>query len=122
MAQQTLNNLESGGSIRSKINQNFSELYDTVPANEERLKEWTEGKDYQMLVITRDSEGRITTATVQWPDGSAGTYVASDYNINHEVYDGFSIIHVDSELVITQPVVTRNADGAVTNKPLLIAI
>lgn len=119
MAQQTLNNGETGGSIRSKINSNFTELYDTVPANAERLVEWAQGKDYEMLSITRDSEGRITTSTVKWPDGSAGTYVATDYNATHEVYDGYTIIHVDSGLQVNQTAVTRNADGAIITKPAL---
>lgn len=119
MARQVLNNLEGAGSFRSKLNANFTELYDTVPANQERLIEWAQGKDYEPLVITRDSEGRITTMTVKWPDGSNGTYVATDYNATHEVYDGYSIIHIDTALVVTQAAVTRNADGAIINKPVL---
>lgn len=119
MAQQILNNLEGAGSFRSKLNANFTELYDTVPANAERLVEWAQGKDYEPLVITRDSEGRITTMTVKWPDTSAGTYVATDFNATHEVYDGYTIIHVDSGLTVTQAAVTRNSDGAITNKPAL---
>jgi hypothetical protein len=119
MARQTLNNLDGAGSFRTKLNANFTELYDTVPANEERLTEWAQGKDYEPLVITRDSEGRVTTMTVKWPDTSAGTYVATDYNATHEVYDGYAIIHVDSGLTVTQAAVTRNSDGAITNKPAL---
>ena len=119
MAQQILNNNEGAGSFRTKLNANFTELYDTVPANEERLAEWAQGKDYEPLVITRDSEGRATTFTVKWPDGSAGTYVATDFNATHEVYDGYTIIHVDSGLTVTQSAVTRNSDGAITNKPAL---
>lgn len=119
MAQQILNNNELASSFRAKLNSNFTELYDTVPANEERLTEWAQGKDYEPLVITRDGEGRVTTMTVKWPDGSAGTYVATDYNATHEVYDGYSIIHVDSGFTVVQAAVTRNADGAIINKPAL---
>jgi len=119
MAQLILNNLEAGGSIRSKINTNFTELYTSTATNEQKLIEWSQGKDYELITITRDSEGRITTSTVKWPDSSNGTYLANDYNATHEVYDGYSIIHADSGLVITQSAVTRNIDGAVILKPAL---
>ena len=119
MAQQTLNNGESGAIIRSKINDNFTELYGASPPIVELLTEWAQGKDYEMLSITRDSDGRITTSTVLWPDGSNGTYVATDYNATHEVYDGYTIIHVDSSLTVTQAAGTRNVDGAIITKPAL---
>lgn len=89
-------------------------------SEEETLVEWTQGKDYEPLSITRDGEGRVTSMTVQWPDGSSGTYTATDYNATHEVYDGFTITHVDSGSTITQSAVTRNADGAIIVKPALI--
>ena len=85
----------------------------------QNLKEWTQGKDYEPLVITRDSEGRVTTMTVKWPDGSDGIYTATDYNATHEVYDGYTITHVTGGLTVTQSAVTRNADGAIINKPAL---
>ena len=83
------------------------------------LTEWTQGKDYEPLVITRDSEGRVTSMTASWPDSSSGAYTATDYNATHEVYDGYTITHVDSGKTVTQSAVTRNSDGAITNKPAL---
>ena len=32
-------------------------------------------------------------------------------NAVYEIYDGYTIIHVDSLLILTQAAVTRNADG-----------
>lgn len=122
MAQQILYNGETGLSIRTKINENFSELYGTYSEFEEQLVEWAQGKDYEMLSITRDSEGRITTASVKWPDTSAGTYVATDYNATHEVYDGYTIIHTNTSLQVVQTAVTRNTDGAVITKPALTVV
>lgn len=119
MAQQVINNGEAGGVVRGKINGNFTELYSTSSTVEEQLLEWAQGKDYEMLSMTRDVEGCITTSTVLWPDGSAGTYIATDYNATHEVYDGYTIAHVDSTLIVTQSAVTRNVDGAVITKPAL---
>lgn len=121
MAQQTINNGETGLVVRGKINSNFTELY-AAHDLDETLIEWTQGKDYEPLVITRDSEGRATTFTVKWPDQSTGTYVATDFNATHEVYDGYSIVHADSSSQVVQAAVTRNADGAITNKPALTVI
>jgi hypothetical protein len=85
----------------------------------QRLVEWAQGKDYEPLSITRDSEGRITLMSVSWPDSSSGFYNATDYNATHEVYDGFTITHADSGKTVTQSAVTRNAEGAVITKPNL---
>ena len=119
MAQQIINNGESGLSVRTKINANFTELYGAYSTGDELLIEWTQGKDYEPLVITRDSEGRVTSMTVKWPDTSSGVYTATNYNATHEVYDGYTITHVDTAKTVTQAAVTRNSDGAITNKPEL---
>lgn len=83
------------------------------------LTEWSQGKDYEMLAITRDTQGRITSSTVKWPDTSTGAYTATNYNTTHEVYDGFTIYHTDSSLTVTQSAVARNIDGAIISKPPL---
>lgn len=83
------------------------------------IKEWAQGKDYEPTAITRDTEGRVTTMTVVWPDDSPGVYTATDYNATHEVYDGFTITHTASGQTVTQAAVTRNTDGAIINKPIL---
>lgn len=102
-----------------KLDNNFDELYGEIPIEDDQLVSWTAGKNYEPLVITRDSEGRVTSMTVLWPDDSTGVYTSTNYNVIHEVYDGFTITHVSSVKTITQAAVTRNAEGAVTNKPAL---
>ena len=110
---------DTGQQLVDKLANNFDELYQTAGAEDQALKEWAQGKDYELLVITRDSEGRITSSTVKWPDSSTGTFTATDYNATHEVYDGYTITHTDSGKTVTQAAVTRNAEGATTNKPAL---
>jgi hypothetical protein len=83
------------------------------------LTEWAQGKDYEPLVITRDSEGRVTSMTVKWPDESSGVYTATNYNVTHEVYDGYTITHSDSSKTVSQSAVTRNVEGAIINKPAI---
>ena len=118
MAQQTLNDGESGLVIRGKINDNFTELYGHH-VEDETLKEWAGGKDVEMLSRTVDGEGRTTSATLKWPDGSGGTFTATDYNATFGCYDGWTKSHTVSGKTVTQAAVTRNGIGAITNKPAL---
>jgi hypothetical protein len=113
----------SGGGISGRgywSRSSNSELYDPYIDEDAILKEWTEGKDYEPRVITRDSDGRVTTMTVKWPDDSTGIYTATNYNGTHEVYDGYTVSHTDRVKTVIQTAVTRNVDGAVINKPALI--
>jgi hypothetical protein len=91
-----------------------------VLSEDQRLKEWAQGKDYQPIKIYYDVNGSVTSASVIWPDGSTGALNTSDWNPTHETFDGYSITHVDSGKTVTQPAVIRNADGAITDKPELI--
>lgn len=84
------------------------------------LRMWTQGEDYEPTAITRNSDGLVTTATVTWPDGSAGTLTATNYNATHGVYDGYTITHTASGKTVTQAAVTRDSNGAATVKPALV--
>lgn len=118
MAKQVLAIGETGQQLVDKFNNNADDLYAYHEENSELIK-WTQGKNYEPQVITRDSEGRVTSMTVLWPDTSVGVYTATSYNATHEVYDGFTITHINSSKTVTQAAVTRDADGAITNKPAL---
>lgn len=83
------------------------------------LAEWADGQNYELTAITRDSDGVITTATVKWPDGSAGTFTTTTKNTTWGAIDAYTITHTDSGLTITQSAVTRNANGEVTAKPAI---
>lgn len=85
------------------------------------LKAWTEGEDYELTAITYDTNypQLANTATVKWPDGSAGVWSAGVYNTDWEAIDSYSITHTLSGKTVTQALVTRNVHGAVTVKPAL---
>lgn len=83
------------------------------------LKMWTEGEAYEATSITRDSDGVVTTATVAWPDGSAGTFTTTTKNTTWLAVDAYTITHADSGKTVTQAAVTRDSDGLVTTKPAL---
>ncbi|MCB8942536.1 MAG: hypothetical protein H6658_02050 [Ardenticatenaceae bacterium] len=87
----------------------------------ERLIEWAEGGDYEMTAITYHGTytNVVSSATVRWPDGSLGTFTATNINATYEAIDAYKISHTNSGLTVTQTAVTRNADGNITVKPAL---
>lgn len=106
----------------ANLNDRFDELDAYIggsTADDQLLKEWAEGGDYEATSITRDSDGVATTATVKWPDGSAGTFTTTTKNSTWFCVDAYTITHSDSSKTVTQSTVTRNSAGEVTTKPAL---
>jgi hypothetical protein len=85
------------------------------------LIEWTENSAYQLLIIIRNSSGIITSATVQWPDGSAGTLTTTTINNTWLAIDAYTITHILSGKTVTQSTVTRDTNGNIITKPALAA-
>ena len=85
------------------------------------LRLWTAAQAYQVTqVITREpATGAVQNANVQWPDGSAGVYTASQYNALAGNYDSYTVTHAQSGKTVTQPAVTRDSVGDITQQPAL---
>ncbi|MDO8595265.1 MAG: hypothetical protein Q7R45_01445 [Sulfuricaulis sp.] len=95
-----------------------------VPANitlaqwsDNRLKEMAEAGAYEMLAPAYDAS-RLTSSTVKWPDGSAGTLTVTAWSADG-LPDAYTVTHTTSSKTITQSAVTRNANGDITSKPAL---
>ena len=86
-----------------------------------RLKEWAESGAYEATAISFDADGVVTTATVKWPDGSAGVFTATATDATWLAVNSYTISHTDSGKTVTQSAVTtRDATtGDVTAKPAL---
>lgn len=68
--------------------------------------------------ITRNADGAVTSADVVFPDGNTGTYTALVLSSDFPgAVDSYSITYGGQ--TYTQPTVTRNADGAVIDRPEL---
>lgn len=80
---------------------------------------WAYAKSYALTSASYDSSGAITSATVGWPDGSNGTYTTTSKNSVFNVPDSYTVTHVNSGLTVSQPAVTRNANGDITAQPTL---
>lgn len=87
--------------------------------SDQQLKEWTAGEDFEVTAATYDADNVITTATVKWPDGSAGTFTTTNKNATWLAIDAFTITHTASSKTVTQAAITRDANGNVTVKPAL---
>jgi hypothetical protein len=87
-----------------------------------QLKVWARNLD-QLIVgaITRDGNGAATSAPVKWPDGSPGTYTATTVSTAFPgAVDAYTVTYGSPVTrTITQPAVTREPNGAVTNLPEL---
>lgn len=88
-------------------------------ATDQLLKEWVQGDDYELTAVTYDSDGVPTTATVKWPDGSAGTFTVTTKNSTWLAVDAYTISHTASGKTVTQAAATRDGNGQVTVKPAL---
>lgn len=88
-------------------------------ALDQTLKEWAEGGAYEVTAATLDSDGVVTTATVKWPDGSAGTFTTITKNSTWVAIDAYTITHTTSGKTVTQTAVTRDSNGNITAKPAL---
>jgi hypothetical protein len=65
--------------------------------------------------ITRDTGGAPLTAPVTWPDGVTGTFTGTPSPTYAGALDSYTITH--GTQTYTQPAVTRNTSGAITNQP-----
>ena len=83
------------------------------------LREWTAGGDYTVSSATRDTDGLITTASVVWPDGSAGVFTTTLKNSTFLTIDAYTITHVQSGKTATQAAVTRDLSGNVIAQPAI---
>lgn len=88
----------------------------------QNILQWAYSSAFQLVSATRDPNEAIETASIVWPDGATGKFttdVASTafpgaIDAWHATYINGSVTHT-----ITQPTVTRDANGAVTAQPAI---
>lgn len=68
--------------------------------------------------VTRDAAGAPVSATVQWPDGVSGVYSGEASPDFPGAVDSYAVTRTGTPvLTFTQPAVTRNGAGQITNRP-----
>jgi len=64
------------------------------------------------------TSGAPTSAAVTWPDGSAGVYTGTPSATFPGSIDSYTLTH--GATTYTQPAVTRDASGNITNQPAIV--
>ena len=103
-----------------------------TPLEEDRLNDVEEdlgaallslGANPPMLfsgAVTVDTNGAPISASVKWPDGTVGVYSGTASTEFPGAVDAYTVTYAGTPtLTITQPAVTRNPSGHVTNSPAL---
>jgi len=73
--------------------------------------------------ITRDANGTAIGASLLWPDGATGVYAATTVSTTFPgAVDAYTVTHVLAGVsrIFAQPAVTRDANGAVINRPPIV--
>lgn len=71
--------------------------------------------------VTVNADGAPTSANVLWPDGVAGVYSGTASGAFPGAVDSYTITRATTPTkTYTQPAVTRNAAGAITNRPPIL--
>ena len=90
--------------------------YDTLAKYPEFLWQGSSGWTYN------GTYGTCTAAPVVWPDGILGVYTVTTLNTTTApgAVDAYTITYLGTTTVTyTQPAVTRNASGQITNRPAI---
>lgn len=85
------------------------------------LMTWSYNQSFQLVSATRDANGAIVTATIKWPDGTSGVFATDVASTAFPgAIDAWHATYLGSTTkTITQPAVTRDANGAVTAQPAI---
>lgn len=83
---------------------------------------WAYAQSYQLVSGTRDANDALISGTVIWPDGATGTFTADTVSTAFPgAIDAYHVTHVGTTTTTyTQPLMTRNANGAVTAQPAIV--
>lgn len=72
--------------------------------------------------ITRSGSGAATSFSVSWPDGATGTFTGTESTSFPGAIDSYTVTHVlagTTTKTYTQPALTRDGSGNVTNRPAM---
>jgi hypothetical protein len=104
----------------------FTDLANIVGtvAGANSLLGWTYSNAYALTSIVRNSNSAVVSGTTVWPDNSTGVFITDTFSTAFSgAIDAYHITYVPatgSTKTITQPLLTRDSNGAVIAQPALI--
>lgn len=90
-----------------------------------QLNVWAYTTAFQLVSAERDSNGAIVTASIVWPDSATGAFTTDVASVDFPgAIDAWHATYVlgDVNKTVTQPAVTRDANGAVTAQPAITIV
>lgn len=83
---------------------------------------WANTQNFRLAEAVRDVNGTLVTASIVWPDGTEGVFTSLNFNVEFQgAIDSWEVTYAASKFkTITQPIVTRDYNGAVVLQPPLI--
>lgn len=114
----------AGGPVRSiaKLVADNQALIDAALTLNQSLRQWAYTSAFQVPSATRDANGAIVTASIVWPDGATGTFTTDTASTAFPgAIDAWHATYVNGAITktVTQPAVTRDANGAVIAQPAI---
>jgi hypothetical protein len=101
----------------------WADISETFPTVDSVALAWFLVQAFQYVSITRDGNGVLTSADIFWPDGAAGVYTADTISsIFPGHVDGWHATRVTGSgtATYTQPDVTRDVSGNITDQPVVV--
>lgn len=88
------------------------------------LETWASAQTFQLVSATRDANSAIISATIVWPDGTTGVFTTDVASVDFPgAVDAWHATYAGTPAkLITQPAVTRDANGAVTAQPAITIV
>jgi len=85
------------------------------------LPTWAYSQAFRLASATRDANGAITTANIVWPDGVSGVFTTDAASTTFlGAVDAWHATYVGvTTKTITQPAVTRDANGGIVAQPAI---
>ena len=84
------------------------------------LMTWAITQAFILVNVTRDANSAIVTADIQWPDGVNGTLIIDKVSNFPGAVDAWRATYASDPMkTVTQSAVTRDANGAVINQPII---
>ena len=75
---------------------------------------------YTAVRTRYNANGTPTNATILWPDGTYGVWMATNINPTWLTADGYTLTYTNRGETIAQPTMLRDENGNVTNAPVLV--
>ncbi|WP_269501120.1 hypothetical protein [Burkholderia sp. IMCC1007] len=91
------------------------------PLNQ-RLLQWAYSTSFRLVSATYDSNNALATASIVWPDGATGTFTTDVASTAFPgAVDAWHATYVQGSVTktVTQPQVTRNSAGVITQQPTI---